>query len=434
MTRRGLTIPLVLFLTAAPLAAQTASDRIQQLETRLEEVIRQAEEIRRELNAIKGVSEQDLTAVEVAEPVGAPPSALTDVQPVVNAANPVAAKALNPDISVVGTFIGHAGQQNLFEEPSAIDGGFGPGEGRDPLGLDEVEVAYEAFIDPYAKGRFFIAVGPDEVDLEEGYANFIALGKGFTAKVGKTKATFGKANTWHTHTRPWIDQPLMIGRFFGAEGLSDVGASVSKTFDVPGVFLEATGEVYSGNAGDAFARQNDNDLLFNGHLKLFRDITESSNIEAGTSFARGTLPDSGGSNRMAGVDLTYRWRPLAGGTYRSLIARFEGLTNRRADLDQNLYGFYASADYRLGRRWYAGARIDRADRTVPFISDGEFDLTVVPERFTDRAVSATLTFWPSEFSQVRGQFRRSRYAGLDTVNEFLIQLQFSIGAHGAHTF
>jgi hypothetical protein len=45
-----------------------------------------------------------------------------------------------------------------------------------------------------------------------------------------------------------------------------------------------------------------------------------------------------------------------------------------------------------------------------------------------------LTFWPSEFSQVRGELRRRRYAGGITANEALLQLQFAIGAHGAHPF
>jgi hypothetical protein len=45
-----------------------------------------------------------------------------------------------------------------------------------------------------------------------------------------------------------------------------------------------------------------------------------------------------------------------------------------------------------------------------------------------------LTYWPSEFSQVRGQYRRIRYAEGESANELLFQFQFSIGAHGAHTF
>jgi hypothetical protein len=44
-----------------------------------------------------------------------------------------------------------------------------------------------------------------------------------------------------------------------------------------------------------------------------------------------------------------------------------------------------------------------------------------------------VTFWPSEFSQARAQYRRIRYAE-GTSNEVLFQVQFSIGAHGAHPF
>jgi hypothetical protein len=46
----------------------------------------------------------------------------------------------------------------------------------------------------------------------------------------------------------------------------------------------------------------------------------------------------------------------------------------------------------------------------------------------------TLTFWPSEFSQVRGQYRRINFAEGVKSNELLFQLLFSIGAHGAHVF
>jgi hypothetical protein len=67
-------------------------------------------------------------------------------------------------------------------------------------------------------------------------------------------------------------------------------------------------------------------------------------------------------------------------------------------------------------------RFDWADRpTDPFT--------------TDKGVSALLTFTPSEFSQVRGQYRRTRYGDAPgTANELLFQFLFSIGAHGAHSF
>jgi hypothetical protein len=85
------------------------------------------------------------------------------------------------------------------------------------------------------------------------------------------------------------------------------------------------------------------------------------------------------------------------------------------------FGTYVSGEYQLSRRWFAGARFDYADRAT--------DPTL-----TDKGGSFILTFWPSEFSQIRGQVRRTRYAEGTTANQFLFQFLFSIGAHGAHTF
>ncbi|HET7433239.1 MAG TPA: hypothetical protein VFN10_00860 [Thermoanaerobaculia bacterium] len=444
-----LVVALLLLLVPAvsALAQQTPQDeKIQQLEQKLDELLRQAESIRQELNQLKPAApaeSEDLTQIGVTnaaetqpaseaqaapeKTAGEAPAAptLTDVQPVENPSNTAASKALNPDISVIGNFIGHALDQNPYESLNAI------GDTRSPIALDEVEVAYEAFVDPYAKGKFFISVGPDEIDVEEGYAQFVALPWGLTAKAGKTKATFGKANTWHTHVRPWVDQPLMVSRFLGEEGVADVGLSVSR--DVPnpfGAFTEVTGEVYSGDVENVFGRRSDNDLLYNAHFKFFKDITENSNIELGTSWMRGGLPDTdvAGHNRLAGVDATYRWKPLAASIYHSFVARFEGVADQRSDFDRNLYGWYASADYQLGQRWFTGVRLDSADRFLP-LNDEAID-----GRRTDHALSATLTFWPSEFSQVRGQLRRTRFENGPSFNEFLIQLQFAIGAHGAHAF
>jgi hypothetical protein len=88
---------------------------------------------------------------------------------------------------------------------------------------------------------------------------------------------------------------------------------------------------------------------------------------------------------------------------------------------QNASGFYASADYQFARRWYIGARGDRSGRVL------ESDVH-------DSGGSISLTFRPSEFGLVRGQYRRTRYGEGVDANEFLFQFNFSIGAHGAHPF
>ena len=421
--------PIVLF-AALPVFAQTADDRLGQLEKRLDALTQEVTQIRQEIDKLKGgapapsvpAATEDLTKVEVAPQTApqaaqaAPSSALTDVQTVNNVFNPAASKVFNPDTSVIGNFFGKAGQANPYE--------FGPNDQRSPFKLDEAEVAFQAFVDPYAKANFFFSFTPEGVDVEEGYAQFVTLPFDLTAKAGKFKAFFGKANTWHTHVRPWVDQPLVIHNFFGDEQFHGDGISVSKVFPNPAAFIEATGELYSSDLPGVFERRKYDDLAYNTHLKAFKDLSENANVEVGTSWARGEIAD--GHSTFGGVDVTYRWKPLQQGLYRGLIGRFEGMLNKRDDFDKRLRGFYTSLDYQLGQRWFTGLRLDSADETP--------SLAQVAAGTRDRGLSATLTFWPSEFSQIRGQLRRTRYGNVKTANELLLQLQFAIGAHGAHSF
>lgn len=422
-------------VVAAPSRAQDAApdtnQKIEELQKQLDALKSQAEAIQKSIDALRGTAPAATTdasddLLNVAPVTAAAPEAtasapaapaadgtILDAQPVANADSGSSSKIFNPDISVIGNFIGHAGDTNPFDP-------------RDTATLDEAEIAFEAFVDPYAKAKFFIAVGPDEVDVEEGFINFINLPSDLTAKVGKVKANFGKANTWHTHVRPWVDQPLVIRNFFGEEGLADSGVSVSRLFPNRFLYVEATGEVLSGHA-EPFAPQVANDLFYNGHLRFFKDFSDTTNIDAGISYARGTSffgdEPSGfaGANSFQGIDLTYRWRPLAEGTRKQFIARTEIIRNSRDDQGDSGAGFYTSADYKFAQRWGVGARIDRAPHAD--------DLNLF-----DRGAAATLTFTPSEFSLLRGELRRVKYADDLTANELLLQLQFSIGAHGAHPF
>lgn len=403
----------VLPLQAQPTPADAAA-RLLKLEQRLDELQRENDALRGEIDSLRRdlgtPAEEDLTKVDVAP--AATPEPVVDV--VQNQPAPAAGKVFNPDISAIGNFVGKMGDLNEFDERASAS-------------LEEAELSFQAFVDPYAQAKFFVAVGPEGAEVEEGFINFIALPHDLTAKVGKLKASFGKVNLLHTHARPWIDTPLVLNNFFGGEGLADSGVSVSRIFpNRHDIFVEATGEVYSGNAEGVFEAQNRNDLFYLGHLKAYRDLSEQSNLEIGASFARGTAPETGGTSQFGGLDVTYRFKPLERGLYRSFISRTELVANRRSGSDDHAFGFYTSADYQFARRWFAGIRLDQTDRA------GDPSLT-------DRGASLTLTFWPSEFSQLRAQGRRIRYGNGGTgndhsVNELLLQVLFSIGAHGAHTF
>lgn len=416
---------LLALAIAAPLAAQQSQPDptvVEKLEKRLQQLEQEARELRVQLDALRSASPQeperpappadDLLEVEAveapapAEEASEPAAALPD-DVVQNAPSPGASKVFNPDISLVGNILGHAGDENVIEES-------------DNFTFEETEIAFESFVDPYAKAKIFLGVSEEGVELEEGYINFIALPWELTSKVGKLKQSFGKVNTFHGHSLPWADMPLVLTSFFGDEGLSDAAISVSRVIPAGATFAEATIEVGSGGAEEIFERESSNDLSYLGRLRFFRDLSESSNLDVGTSFITGTIGEAGKSS-FAGFDVTYRWKPLQRALYRSFMARAEVMRNDRDDVDDAALGFYASADYQFARRWFGGVRFDQAERPDD-------------PSITDRGASLILTFWPSEFSQLRGQFRRTNYGDGPDVNELLLQLQFSIGAHGSHPF
>ena len=327
------------------------------------------------------------------------------------------AKVFNPDIGVIGNFIGATGRNRINPLRS--------------LSLQESEVSLQAIVDPYARADFFLAFGEEGVEVEEGYVTFPALPGGFVAKVGKMRAAFGRVNTFHNHTLPWVDRPLATFNLLGGSleeadvGIKEAGLSVSRILpSAAGIFLETTGEVYRGDSGTLFHSSRRSDISVVGHLKAYRDFTESTNVELGGSYARGHN-DLGSAflTNLYGVDATLRWRPLRRAIYHSFAARTELFWSRREEVanTQRAFGFFGSAEYQLGRRWFLGGRYDwseRARNATEHDSSGSF----------------VLTYWPSEFSQIRGQLRRTRYAEGQTANELLFQFLFTVGAHGAHPF
>jgi hypothetical protein len=382
----------------------------------------QVARLREELRSVRTEYEQRLAALEArldalqqapateaspAAPLAEPPPPAVATPPSGPAPS---SKVFNPDIAAIGDFLGAMGKS--------------PGSGEPSLEMHEAEVSFQAFVDPYARGDVFLTFGPEEVGIEEAYATFPALPGGLLLKVGQMRDAFGKVDAMHNHTLPWTDRPLVTRNLTGGEeGLTDAGISLSRLVPVPGLFLEATGQVYRGQS-EVFAAPTRGDLSYVGHLKAYRDLSESANLELGGSIAYGNNGvDASSTTRLIGVDASFRYRPLRRSIYTRFLARGEAVWSRRSELvgAPQSFGAYGFLEYQLARRWFAGLRFDYSDRAED-------------ASLTDKGASALLTFWPSEFSQVRGQYRHARFGEGTTANEFLFQLIFSIGAHGAHPF
>src|SRR6266436_2127353 len=280
------------------------------------------------------------------------------------------AKLLNPDISLIGDFIGTAGRNNVSPSPS--------------LQMHETEVGMQAIIDPYARADAFLSFGETGVNVEEAYITFTSLPAGLLLKVGKMRADFGKVNTIHNHALPFIDRPLVTNNLVGGEdGIDDLGISYAR-----------------------------------GH----------NNAAVNTIF-----DPSHFLTNLYSADATLRWKPLRRAIYHSFLFRTELFWSARDQLSplnifqtQHAFGLYSDSEYRVNRRWTVGGRFDRSGRATN-------------ASLTDTGFSGILTYWPSEFSQVRGQYRYGHLwdvpnARFTNANEFLFQFLFVMGAHGAHPF
>jgi hypothetical protein len=345
-------------------------------------------------------------------PEAPPPEPQPAPAPVTAAAASANPTYFNPAMAVIGNFLATAGHNPVEERPS--------------LEMHESEISFQAIVDPYARADFFVSLSNEGVELEEGFITFTHLPADFLVKVGKFKAQFGKVNTMHAHVLPWADVPLPIVNLLGGEeGWNDAGVSVARLFPLPGdTFSELVLQLFRGESENLFEAPGKSDVAYLGQYRVYRDFGDDHNVELGATWGRGhngITDDS--ETTLENIHLVYRWRPLGGTPYRTFILRSELLRSRREQEDgrQTARGFFVGGDYRFAQRWWAGGRYEFSDHA----DDGS-------QR--DEGGAITLTFWPSEFSQIRGELRQRKYAGGIKANEAFLQLQFSIGAHGAHPF
>jgi hypothetical protein len=394
------------------LTQQQLSQLQQQMKQENESESAEIKMLKEEIELLK--QNQQAAAIESNMPLTAVPGYVT---------NPYRTyQAFNPDISVIGDVLFHAGRNDENIE-------------QDQFQFRELELAFGSPVDPYGRADFFIGIEEEDGEwhphVEEGYFTFDTLPYDLKARAGKFYSAFGKANQFHTHAMPWVDKPVTIKNFFGEEGMSEAGAELSWLVPNPwNRYIELIFQAQNNGNEASFAADQSNDLMYVTHLKNFLDIDNDSSIEVGGSFATGTNAAAGGGHRtnLAGLDLTYKWRPAQQGLYKSLTSMNELLFSRKeqgADDTVNSHGLYSSLEYQFSRRWSIFGRYDYSQ--FPDDSKSHED-----------AFSAGLTFRQSEYCFWRLQYEHTEPGGGSTTNEsrdeLFLQLNFGIGPHRAHQY
>src|SRR5438874_361095 len=437
-------LALLFFMLAAPVAAQQADGGVpDDLQKELEKAI-QADTAQKQ-----GQKGPPVPAPAVAASAESAPQTLFR-----------GAQSLNPDMSAI--LDADFGWQRRAPQLLRGDDTDLHAEGtRHAVGFtaQEVELAFSAIVDPYLKGEVYLTIPNLEgIEVEEAFATSTSLPWNLQIKGGSFRSAFGRQNGQHLHVQDFTRRPLINAAFLGTDGMRGPGVQVSWLVPLP-FFLTLYGEAFSlgGDPADqtgalpqpvaSFGADRSTRPTLAAEAKAFFPLGESWSFYSGLNFASGKSPgvslgDAGttGVGREAqlyGADVYLKWKPVnVAQGYESLAFQAEAILRHFGSgdglEDEWDGGAYAQIVAQFARRWFVGLRGDVVG--VPSSS-----VLARAER-----VGLSLTFQGSEFSRVRGYLEAEHATAPSSA--FLpqampqwapaayLQLEFSIGAHGAHPY
>lgn len=302
---------------------------------------------------------------------------------------------LNPNISVGGDFFGSvsSSKSEFINEPSEVS------YGNNGFYLRELQLSLIAPLDPFTRGKTFISFSNGEVEVEEGYMEWLNLPLNMNLKIGKFKPEFGGLNRWHDHALPQFDRPKPLRYLFGMEGVAGFG--VNGNFLLPRLLgADATtldAAVIRGGNGFSFTDEGKYNLLYVGHFKNYYDISRSTYFEVTLSGVVGKNDPMEKYNSYVGdLGFTFKWVPIGRSKYRTFEWRTELLYSKRTTLGGDIVsrGMFTSLQNKLNARWWISGRWDYSE--LPFDSkQKEWSATIC------------LDFWQSEFVYYRLQYQYS---------------------------
>lgn len=209
-----------------------------------------------------------------------------------------AIQSMNPDMAVTGDlalawFSEKKNYQSGAHDPTAT--GFQ---------LQQLEMTLGASVDQVFRMDVNLVFSLGGVELEEAYVTSLGLPWGLQVRVGQFLSKFGRINPTHPHTWDFVDQPFVIGKFFGAEGNRGLGLELSWLAPLPW-YLEVIGSAqmatsnasnrsYLGSSGETEGVQ---DFLYTLAIRQFFPLHDDVGLFWGLNAQTG--PNSTGQCRDA---------------------------------------------------------------------------------------------------------------------------------------
>jgi hypothetical protein len=482
---KSLTHVVVLGILSAPRLMHGADEKIdvEALRQEIRELRQRTEQLERKLQLFEAAQPAQVAGTNLITRITPTPQsepALTTAPPAsaTAAETPTASKTFSPTAPITVMRAGSAYMNIGFDALIDVGGSTAaqPADylqlgGHDPnqrgFSAPNNEIVLDGAVDPYftALANFVFQLDPHNnttVELEEVYAKTTALPGNVQLKVGQYLANFGRQNAQHPHQWAFVDQPLILNRVFGPDGLRSLGTDVSWLPPTP-FYTEFTVGILNGNGEQGFLFRNQGDEMngvdrFRGRATVDRamrgpddlvfvprfatsfDLTDQQTLLAGASAAFG--PNNTGTStrtEVYGTDLYWKWKsasaekgfPFVALQTEALLSRFEAGADPTVGYPAETlydYGFYAQALWGFHPRWVAGLRGDWVDGNTGVDDPND------PFRGQRTRISPNLTWYPTEFSKLRLQYNYDHGEYFGTEHSVWMQFEFQLGAHSPHKF
>ena len=383
-------------------------------------------------DAPPAVSAEEQQQINAALQADAPPKPLSLSLPPLSAL-PGAAwmQSMNPDLSII---LDVAAATFSIGDPEQMGG-------HDPhvpgFNLQQLEMHFSASVDPFFRFDGNLVYLVSGVELEEAFVTSLALPANLQVRAGQFLTRFGRINSTHPHSWHFVDQPLILGKFFGGDGNRGLGAELSWLSVLPW-YLEVVvaanqaggdccGRSYFTSDPPGFASLAD--PQYTGAIKQFFPLDDDWSVLWGVSGQ--TAPnDLDRRTAMYGTDLYVRWRPLTSERRTHVSLQAEAILRDRWLPGERLQdvGGYAELIWGIDAQWEVGGR----GELVTGVAEDPLD----PQWNAKRTrYAAQATYYPTHFSRLRlqGSIDRPPWHARPIYAGFLA-LEVVVGEHGAHNY
>jgi hypothetical protein len=358
----------------------------------------------------------------------------------------------NPNLSVVlDAFYYSSNLKNNELSNQGIPGyttrGFDQRKG---FNVDSAELFFFSPVDPYFDFYANLPVSENGIDIEEAYVVTTALPAGWQIKGGKFKSNFSRLDSQHPHAWDFWDIALPYRAFLGGEGQGgEKGVQLTYLPTLP-IYTIFGAEVLQGENDLLFGQDaEEGPHAFTFFVKSSVDTSDYSTFYFGPSVLFGKTDNTNiipntevkGNSALYGLEAVWKWKPTSKKAL-TIQSEYLLLTQSGNTLDPATHavidplrrkqdGFFVQGIYRINR-WGVGARYDMLDLFYDTFEQGgvQQNFSGKPHRET-----ASIEYNPSEFTRVRLQMSHDKSDPSGRTNdEAILQFNFTVGAHPAHSF